>query len=255
MSVGSEKSQYKRDGYIVIRDFFSPLETEAIVSCADSLFKLPDVKGRYMKYYENTSNGRILARIEKFFSEEPRIMNLLKSRIMPKLIELEGEPMTLFKDKLNWKLSGGGEFKPHQDFEAYSDFPPKYYTTCAVFADTCTIENGCLEMVRGEADKGVLPNDNGCIKDELVSKYTWEPVLVSPSDLVFFNAFVPHRSGKNTSNNTRRVYYFTFNKLNEGNHYGAYFENKRREMPPDFERDPNKVYNTKNKYNLANPIN
>jgi hypothetical protein len=110
-------------------------------------------------------------------------------------------------------------------------------------------------MVRGEADKGVLPNDNGCIKNELVSKYNWEPVLVSPSDLVFFNAFVPHRSDKNTSNNTRRVYYFTFNKLSEGNHYGAYFENKRREMPPDFERDPNKVYNTKNKYNLANPIN
>ena len=80
-------------------------------------------------------------------------------------------------------------------------------------------------------------------------------VLVSPSDLVIFNAFVPHRSGKNTSNNTRRVFYFTFNKLEEGNYYGDYFEKKRREMPPDFERDPNKVYNTQNKYNLANPIN
>ncbi len=76
-----------------------------------------------MKYYENIVKGRILARIEKFFSEEGRIINLLKTKIMPSLIKLEGEPMTLFKDKLNWKLGGGGEFKPHQDFEAYSDFP------------------------------------------------------------------------------------------------------------------------------------
>jgi hypothetical protein len=29
----------------------------------------------------------------------------------------------------------------------------------------------------------------------------------------------------------------------------------RKEMPPDFERDPNKTYNTQNKYNLAHPIN
>ena len=246
---------YKRDGYIVLRNFFTPLESNAIVESADNLFKLPDVKGRYMKYYENTSKGRILARIEKFFSEEARIMNLLKTKIMPELISLEETPMTLFKDKLNWKLPGGGEFKPHQDFEAYSDFPPTYYTTCALFADECTIENGCLEMVAGEANKGVLPNNNGCITPELVSSYNWEPVLVGPSDLVIFNSFVPHRSGKNTSNNTRRVFYFTFNKLSEGNYYGAYFDKKRKEMPPDFERDPNKTYNTQNKYNLANPIN
>jgi len=25
-------------------------------------------------------------------------------------------------------------------------------------------------------------------------------------------------------------------------------------MPPDIDRDPNKTYNTVNKYNLANPI-
>ena len=49
--------------------------------------------------------------------------------------------------------------------------------------------------------------------------------------------------------------YFTFNKLDEGNYYGAYFDKKRKEMPPDFERDPNKTYNINNKYNLANPIN
>ena len=34
---------YKRDGYIVLRDFFTPLESDAIVESANNLFKLPDV--------------------------------------------------------------------------------------------------------------------------------------------------------------------------------------------------------------------
>ena len=105
-----------------------------------------------MKYYENTNKDRVLCRIEKFFSIESRIINLLKSKIIPKLTELEGKPMKLFKDKLNWKLPGGGKFKPHQDFEAWNDFPPKYYTTVALFADECTKENGCLQIKRKDKE-------------------------------------------------------------------------------------------------------
>ena len=58
-----QSKQYKRDGYIVIS--FSP-ETDAAISYADNLFKLPDVKGRYMKYYENTYKGRILDALRSF---------------------------------------------------------------------------------------------------------------------------------------------------------------------------------------------
>lgn len=253
--MNNHKDYYKRDGFIVLKDFFTPLESEAIVNSAENLFNLPDVKGQYMKYYENTNKDRVLCRIEKFFSIESRIINLLKSKIIPKLTELEGKPMTLFKDKLNWKLSGGGKFKPHQDFEAWNDFPPKYYTTVALFADECTKENGCLQMVRGKDKEGILKNTNGCIDSNLVDNFNWEHVLVKPSDMVIFNSFVPHRSDKNMSNNTRRVFYFTFNYLEDGSFYDAYFKKKREELPPDIERDPNKKYNLNSKYNLANPIN
>jgi len=102
--------------------------------------------------------------------------------------------------------------------------------------------------------EGVLKNTNGCINDDIVASFNWEPVLVKPGDMVIFNALVPHRSGKNMSDSTRRIFYFTFNKLSEGIHYFDYFKKKREVMPPDIDRDPNKKYNTVNKYNLANPI-
>lgn len=250
----SEKEIYKRDGFIVLRDFFTESETKDILDSAQFLFNVPEKRDSYMKYYETVDGVRTLARIEKFYDFEPRIMSLVNMKIRPTLSNLEGWTMTLFKDKLNWKLPGGGAFKPHQDFEAYDDFPPKYYTTVAVFADECTIENGCLEMVRNGDKEGVLKNTNGCINDDIVASFNWEPVLVKPGDMVIFNALVPHRSGKNVSDSTRRVFYFTFNKLSEGIHYFEYFKKKREVMPPDIDRDPNKKYNTVNKYNLANPI-
>ena len=250
----SEKDIYKRDGFIVLRNFFNESQTKELLNIADYLFDIPEERDSYMKYYETVDNKRTLSRIEKFYDFEPRVMWFINTLIKKKVIELEGEFMTLFKDKLNWKLPGGGEFKPHQDFEAYDDFPPQYYTTVAVFADECTIENGCLEMVRGADKEGVLKNTNGCINDDIVASFNWEHVLVKPGDMVVFNALVPHRSGKNVSNSSRRVFYFTFNKLSEGIHYYDYFDKKREMMPPDIDRDPNKTYNTVNKYNLANPI-
>ena len=82
----------------------------------------------------------------------------------------------------------------------------------------------------------------------------WEPLLTNTSDLIIFDAYVPHRSGPNLSDNPRRVLYFTYNLKEDGEHYDEYFKRKRIEFPPDFERDQNTKTNLDSKYNLANPI-
>ena len=222
---------FKKNGFIVINNFFSELEAKNIVNCANRFYNLPEVKNSYMKYYENTSNDRILSRMEYFYNYDNFIKSLIDTKITPTLTTIVGEDMSLFKDKLNWKLPGGGAFKPHQDFEAWSDFPPQYYATCAMFADSCTEENGCLEMVEDADKSGILKNENGCIDKELVDSFNWKKVLVSPTDLVIFNALVPHKSEPNKSNSTRRVFYFTYNKLSEGSYYEDYFSCKRIILP------------------------
>ena len=246
--------QFKNDGFILLKDFFTVEEADLIKTCADNLYNLPEVRESYMKFYENTKDQRILSRMEYFINSQPELKNLVDTKVTPILKEIMNQNMCLFKDKINWKLPGGGKFKPHQDNEAWSDFPPTYYITCAFSVDNCTIENGCLEMVRGEHTKGILKNNNGCLDKEIVDNLEWEPMLTTTRDLIAFDSFVPHRSDINHSNNARRIFYFTYNRESEGSYYEDYFKKKRIELPPDFEREENKEYNLNSKYNLANPI-
>jgi ectoine hydroxylase-related dioxygenase (phytanoyl-CoA dioxygenase family) len=193
--------------------------------------------------------------MEYFINTEHELKHILKKRIVPKIEELLKEKVTLLKDKINWKLSGGGKFKPHQDHGAYNDFPPEYYVTAALSLDISTVENGCLEMVKGRHKEGILDNKNGDITDNLVSLMNWEPILATPRDLLLFDSFVPHRSDINKTKNPRRIFYFTFNKEKEGDYYEKYFSKKRKEFPPDCEREEGINYNLNCKYNLANPMN
>lgn len=246
----------KNDGFILIRNFFTDNEVRIIENTAKTLQELPEIRDGYMKYYENTNNNRILSRIENFVYDSN--VKELKDNIVDKISivinNIIGEKMNMFKDKINWKLPGGGKFKPHQDFEAWSDFPVDFFVSCAIFVDNCTIENGCLEMVKGENQKGILKNNNGCIDNELVNNMEWNPILSNKNDLVIFDAYVPHRSDINKSNSSRRIIYLTYTKNSEGDFYKDYFIKKRKEMPPDFERDNSTKININSKYNLANPI-
>ena len=251
--------QFNRDGYLVLKNVFSNNISKIIVSEADKLYNLPEIKNGYMKYFENSSQSnskKILARIENFINDSnlTELNNIINNEVNPIVEEVLESRVNMFKDKINWKLSGGGAFKPHQDFDAWSDFPPTFYVTCAILVDECTHENGCLEMVAEKHNYGILKNEFGCIDKDLVDSMNWQPILGNSKDLIIFNSLVPHRSGINMTTNSRRVFYFTYNLRDQGDYYNAYFEKKRNEFPPDFERNDYTHINLKSKYNLANPI-
>ena len=255
--VESYREMFNRDGYIHIKNFFSEQEGFMIQNIIDDLYKYPEIPGNYMKYYERTNNGRQLSRMEYFIKYNEDVKNLFKNKVNPFINTLCIDSMVLFKDKVNWKLSGGNGFKAHQDYPAWSDFPPKYFLTVAMFGDQCTLENGCLQMVQGKHKEGILANTydkGGGINDDIVESLTWKPVLSGIRDLVVFDSYTPHKSEANTTDKSRRIFYFTFNREREGFHYEDYFKKKREMLPPDIEKDNTKVYNQNSKYNLANPI-
>ena len=70
----------------------------------------------------------------------------------------------------------------------------------------------------------------------------FEPALLEPGDMVFFDSFVPRGSSPNMTDQPRRVLYITYNKLSEGDHRKQYYADKRKNFPPDCERDPEKEY-------------
>lgn len=150
---------------------------------------------------------------------------------------------------MNWKLANGGKgFLAHQDHPAWSEFPPSMYYTAAIFGDDCTIENGCLQFATIEST--ILDYDprNG----ELKQSFDWQHVTATSKDLLIFDSFIPHKSDDNLSQYDRRVFYFTFNKKDEGCYYHDYNKRKRMMMPPSIEINQRNEFNTKKQNGMDN---
>lgn len=140
---------------------------------------------------------------------------------------------------INFKMPGGDGFKAHQDVQAGWDRYASLHITAMVSIDASTVENGCLEVVPGQHNKGLI-GESWKPLDEDALDYIKLPTR--PGDAVFFDSFAPHRSEPNNTNRARRVLYVTYNRLSEGDHRRQYYDDKRLSYPPDCEREPDKEY-------------
>ena len=243
------------NGYVKLTNFFTKEEGEIITRWANELEEFPEIKDKWMIYFEE---GKLKSRIEHFLPYRRDIDLFITTKIKPLIEEKVGKKLNLMKDKMNWKNGGAKGFASHQDHPAWDDLNSDIFYSIALFPDGSTKENGCLEFVEGKNKEGIFENDLkegglGILKNE--DELVWKSIETTNRDLLFFDSFVPHRSHKNNTDKSRRVFYFTYNPVEFGDYYQYYYEKKKAEFPPDIERDPLKDYNYMgNKYNLANPI-
>lgn len=115
--------------------------------------------------YEVQSPRRVLTRLEHFVHGHEAWMDLCRY-LGQVLSVLCGEPMVLFKEKLNIKPPGGSGFAPHLDTPslrlALGDDGPQTFVTVMVAIDAMTVANGCLRVVKGayaEDNNGLDGND------------------------------------------------------------------------------------------------
>jgi hypothetical protein len=191
-------------------------------------------------------DSRLLCRIEYLAGASLCIRDELGRRLATLVEGMIGQPITLFKDKCNFKHPGGGGFPAHQDITAYHHFGTRYQVTVAVMLDPAAALNGGLEMASHwdttaagarleTTPRGPLPmlpsyqggHRNGDIVDELSNQMKWELIEAAPGDIILFDSYVPHRSQPNRSHATRRILFFTFNLADEGDRYQAYYHAKR----------------------------
>jgi len=239
-------SDFKRDGFVIMSGMFDTDMMKDIIKWTDEVATSPEVPGSYMMYFEQSlkePGKRIVSRIEDFCRFHKQFDELINGPVMLGAVsELFGEPAVLFKDKINFKMPGGDGFKAHQDVQAGWDDYADLHITLMVTIDACTPENGCLELVAGHHNRGLV----GKIWEPLTEKDTADMEFVSyatsPGDVAFFDSYAPHGSGPNMTDSARRVLYVTYNKLSEGDHRERYYADKRKTYPPDCERDPDKQY-------------
>ncbi len=236
---------FHRDGYVLVRGLYSPDEIRQISDWTDEVAAYPEIPGKYMMYYESSqaTGERILCRIENFVPYHDGFSKLITTRRMHQAVsELFGERAVLFKDKINFKLPGGDGFKEHQDVQAGWDEFASIHLTAMVAIDETNEQNGSLEMLPGQHNKGLLGEKWAPLTDEDTGGMQYIAVHCQPGDAVFFDSFAPHRSAPNHTQKARRVLYITYNKASEGDSRAAYYAAKRESYPPDIERDPDKDY-------------
>jgi ectoine hydroxylase-related dioxygenase (phytanoyl-CoA dioxygenase family) len=237
---------FHRDGFVYAPGFFSAEDMRSITAWTEEVTAWPEKAGRHMVYHEDSlidPGTRVVQRIEDVTPFHGGFRALFtQGRMGAAVSALLGEPATLFKDKINFKMPGGDGFKAHQDAQAGWNVYAKYYITALVSIDAATVENGCLEMAAGWHRKGLVGDEWTPLGEGETSGMKFVSYPTSPGDAMFFDSYAPHRSGPNLTSAPRRVLYVTYNRASEGDHRARYFADKHKSFPPDIERDPSKTY-------------
>lgn len=235
--------EYKRDGFVIAQSLFSDADMKLIESWTSELASRPEEPGKHWVYHEKSKLNpevELINRIEyisPFHDGFAELANVLKKPVA----QLLGEETVLFKEKINFKMPGGDGFKPHQDSQAGWEDYAKYFISVMVCIDEATIENGCLQLVAGHQNRG-LYREWEPLTDADMADMEFVHYPTKPGDVVFFDCYVPHASGPNLTNNIRRMYFATYNRLSEGYHLDRYYADKHKNFPPDIERIPGREY-------------
>lgn len=238
-------AQFRSSGYLIIRNLFAGEALADLVRWTDELEAWPETPGKAMKYFETAQDGgqRLLQRIENFYPFHDGFRALCDGAELKGVSSLLlGEEAVLFKEKINFKLPGGAGFEPHQDAQADWGRYSAFHLTAMVSVDPCTVENGCLEMVAGHHDRGLIGELWKPLAAPQLQGMDFVPVPTAPGDAIFFDSYAPHRSAPNRTDKPRRVLYITYNRGSEGDWRVQYYADKRKSFPPDCERLPGAVY-------------
>lgn len=239
-------ARFERDGFLFVPGFFDSSRIEEIERWVQELCEQPELPGQHWVYHEHSlrdPDRLIVQRIERFIEVHRGFERLFRIGRLPMAVsEFLEEPATLFKEKINLKLPGGQGFKAHQDAQAGWNVYAPFFVTALIAIDRSTPENGCLELAAGRHGGVLLSAEWEPLDEKIVAGLEFKPYPTEPGDVLFFDSYVPHRSGPNLTETPRRVLYVTYNRSSEGDHRARYFEDKRRSFPPDIERRPGETY-------------
>eukprot|EP00042_Codosiga_hollandica_P014311 m.32955 g.32955 ORF g.32955 m.32955 type:complete len:261 (+) comp42672_c0_seq1:270-1052(+) len=214
---------FRTNGWL-LTDTLTSKKTE-IQQWVDEIASWPLKGGDWLHYREQTETGPKLCRTENFTPFHKGMYDALRTGEVIEIVSaLMGEPAVLYKEKINYKLTGGAGYSPHQDAPAYPFIDTHISVMIAV--DDATLENGCLEVVDAHHQEVLPMNEKGCIRQDIVESMKWHPAELKAGQTLFFHSRTPHRSGPNNSSKDRRALYPTYNALREGDLRDAYYKEK-----------------------------
>jgi hypothetical protein len=151
---------WKNNGFLKVSNLLhqARVDINDVSKWVDDIADWPKRPDAYLQHYELSSatdprtgqltQSTVICRTENFVNYHADMSHLVKNVLLMVVSQLFGEAAVLFKEKVNYKMAGGGGFAAHQDTPAYIGLATDH-VSAMVGIDAATVENGCLEMAVG----------------------------------------------------------------------------------------------------------
>lgn len=216
-STASQRDEFWRDGYLVLKGVFGAAEVSAWNAEGDRLWAevRADRENPRVQWRGVTAGGEIADRIDPVLDISPVFAALAHD---PALIDLAssllGRDVAIFKAKLITKRPGTAGYGMHQDhpYWEHAGAAAGDFLTVLVAFDRFDAENGTPEVFPGlhharvpappgeplDADESRMDTSGGVL------------IELEPGDLALFHSLMPHRSAPNRSARDRRGLFVTY---------------------------------------------
>ncbi len=206
----SESAAFDQDGYIIVRQLFDPTEMAYLrrVAKADENLQA--------KAWNLTDSAGHAAKITLWNKATNDVYGLIarSPRLVDRMERLLGGTIYHYHSKMTMKQPNSpGAWEWHQDYGYWyqNGFLFPHMASCFIAVDKNTIENGCLEVLKGSNRMGRVEHgrygDQVCADPERIAQAerVCERVacVLEPGDAVFFHSNTLHGSGQNKSRDPR----------------------------------------------------
>ena len=220
MNSSKIKSDFDKNGFVVLEKFFSKPEMEKINDALHDYVKntLPNLDAN-QAFYEDKEDPKTLMRLQSMDTHHSYFSDLCHSGRLQNLSQaLLGGPV---KGKnLQWfnKLPVTGKLTPpHQD-GFYFMLEPNEALTLWLAQDPIDETNGCMRYIPGSHKKGMRPHQRtdllgfsqGLSDYSLIDAENEVAICVKPGDLIAHHSMTIHRADANESSLPRRALGFVY---------------------------------------------
>jgi hypothetical protein len=219
---------------VVRKELLDREQMDDLRAWADEIEAWPTGSHVWGHYAEHTAQGPRICRTENVSACHGGIAALVSGPLRDCAAETLGEPVTAFKDKVNYKQPGGAGFSPHQDKVAYPGV--ERVISILVAIDDCSLESGCLWLAGGVREV-LAVDDRGVVRADIANTLDWFCAELAACDAVCIDGLAPHYSDTNRGDRPRRVLVASYAPTTEGYTRAHYYAQRTERMRDETARD------------------
>lgn len=210
------REQYHQDGFVAMPSLVSLDQVAAMNKEIDRLVAEHPACCTY-EDWRHGNEKKVLHKISRFIEKSAVFKTLATAdELLNPIREVFGEDPCLCTDKINFKLSGGRGFYPHQDMSGVWSKYVSHFLTAFIALDASDADNGCLQVAKGRHKEGMFGPFMKPMEEAHVNTMHFTNVPQQPGDVLFFDGYLPHQSAPNRTAHSRRVLLLTYTRSSDG---------------------------------------